>query len=132
MAEIEARARDYGLPPVRWPQGWPSNYLQANRACLVAEERGHLEPFVREALRAAFAGGVDLGGEEGFLEVARQVGLDAGHVRSRIAEPQVKERLRSYTEQAHGAGVFGVPTLRIGERLFWGDDQLEVAAAAGD
>jgi hypothetical protein len=26
--------------------------------------------------------------------------------------------------------VTGVPTLRLGERLFWGDDQLELAAAA--
>jgi hypothetical protein len=26
--------------------------------------------------------------------------------------------------------VTGVPTLRVGERLFWGDDQVEAAAAA--
>ncbi len=42
----------------------------------------------------------------------------------------VKERLRAYTDAAHAEGVQGVPTLRIGGRLFWGDDQLEIAAAA--
>src|ERR1700676_1226261 len=51
MAEVEARALAYGLPPVRWPEAWPSNYLQANRACIVAEDEGQLEPFVRPALR---------------------------------------------------------------------------------
>ena len=130
MAEIEARAHAYGLPPVRWPEGWPSNYLGANRACIVADGEGQLEPFIRTALRMAFAEGVDLGREDSFLEAARRVGLDRQAVRSGIADPRVKERLREYTDEAHAAGVIGVPTLRLGERLFWGDDQLELAAAA--
>jgi 2-hydroxychromene-2-carboxylate isomerase len=130
MADIEARARAYGLPPICWPEGWPSNYLQANRACIVAEEHGRLEPFVRAALRVAFAEGGDLGQEDGWGEAARQVDLDPAQVAGRVAEPEVKQRLRQYTEEAHGAGVIGVPTLRIGERLFWGDDQVEAAAAA--
>jgi 2-hydroxychromene-2-carboxylate isomerase len=128
MAEVEARADAYGLPPIRWPEAWPSNYLQANRACLVAEEQGRLEPFVRAALRMAFVEGVDLGDEDAFLEAARRVGLEDESVRARIAESDIKRRLREYTEEAHAAGVFGVPTLRIGEQLFWGDDQLEIAA----
>jgi 2-hydroxychromene-2-carboxylate isomerase len=129
MAEVEARARAYGLPPIRWPEGWPSSYLYANRACIVAEEHGQLEPFVRAALRMAFVEGADLGQEDVFLEAARRVGLDPDGMRVRIAEQDVKERLREYTEEAYAAGVQGVPTLRIGERLFWGDDQLEIAAA---
>jgi hypothetical protein len=40
MAEIDTRARAYGLPPMRWPEGWPGNYLRANRACIVAEAEG--------------------------------------------------------------------------------------------
>lgn len=130
MAEIEARARAYGLPPIRWPDGWPSNYLHANRACLVAEERGRLDAFLRTALRMAFAEGADLGREEAFLEAAARVELDPGEVAARIAEPDIKLRLREYTAEAVTAGVDGVPTLRIGDRLFWGDDQLEIAAAA--
>jgi 2-hydroxychromene-2-carboxylate isomerase len=130
MAEVEARARAYGLPPIRWPDGWPGNYLHANRACVVAEEHGRLEPFVRAVLRMAFVEGADLGREDAFLEAARRVGLDPDGVLARIDAPDTKERLREYTDEAHAAGVSGVPTLRIGERLFWGDDQLEIAAAA--
>jgi len=36
---------------------------------------------------------------------------------------------RAAVEAAHARGVFGVPTLAVGERLFWGDDQLELVAA---
>jgi 2-hydroxychromene-2-carboxylate isomerase len=32
MAEVERRALAYGLPPVRWPDPWPGNYLTAMRA----------------------------------------------------------------------------------------------------
>ena len=130
MAEVEARGRVYGLPPVKWPDGWPSNYLSANRASVVAEEERVLEQFARTALRMAFAEGADLSQEDAILGTARRVGLDPERVRARIAEPEIKDRLRRYTDEAYAAGVHGVPTLKIGDRLFWGDDQLEIAAAA--
>jgi 2-hydroxychromene-2-carboxylate isomerase len=128
MAEVAARASAYGLPPVRWPDGWPGNYLHANRACLVAEEEGALAGFATAALRAAFVRGVDLSDDEAVLDVAQGVELDRERVRERMAAPEIKERLRANTDEAHAAGVIGVPTLRVGGRLFWGDDQLEIAA----
>ncbi|MEE7560986.1 2-hydroxychromene-2-carboxylate isomerase, partial [Xanthomonas sp. Kuri4-2] len=43
-------------------------------------------------------------------------------VAAAIAAPEVKATLRANTEAALAAGVFGVPTLAIGEELFWGND----------
>jgi len=40
-----------------------------------------------------------------------------------------KAALREATEAAIAAGVFGVPTLRIGSELFWGLDAVPMAAA---
>lgn len=40
-----------------------------------------------------------------------------------------KAALREATEAAIAAGVFGVPTLRIGAELFWGVDALPMAEA---
>jgi 2-hydroxychromene-2-carboxylate isomerase len=127
MAEIEARAGHYGLPALRWPEGWPGHYLHANRACLAAGEQGRLESYARTALRMAFAEGRDLSQPQEVLEAARRCGLDPEWVTGRIAEQDLKDRLRAETEAAHARGVFGVPTLAIGERLYWGDDQLELA-----
>ncbi len=44
--------------------------------------------------------------------------------------PEVKFALRAATEAAGARGVFGVPTVAVGEELFWGDDRLEDAATA--
>ena len=128
MAEIEARAAHYGLPPLRWPDPWPGHYLQAMRACVAAAEQDRLEPFARTALRMAFTEGHDLSQPEEVLDAARRSGLDPEWLQARIAHQDIKDRLRAATEAAHALGVLGVPTLAIGERLFWGDDQLELAA----
>jgi hypothetical protein len=37
--------------------------------------------------------------------------------------------LRAKTEAAIAAGVFGVPTLALGEELFWGTDAMGMARA---
>jgi 2-hydroxychromene-2-carboxylate isomerase len=41
----------------------------------------------------------------------------------------VKRELRAATDEAIALGVFGVPTLRVDGRLFWGVDSLEMVAA---
>lgn len=41
----------------------------------------------------------------------------------------VKQRLRDNTDAALAAGVFGVPTLACGGRLFWGHDALPMLRA---
>lgn len=46
----------------------------------------------------------------------------------RIAEPEVKEALRRNTEEAVARGVFGVPTIAVGNELFWGADATAMAA----
>ena len=44
------------------------------------------------------------------------------------ASDAVKQRLRSATDAALVRGLFGVPTLGIDDKLFWGADALEMAA----
>ena len=61
-----------------------------------------------------------------WAELVNQVGLpDADR---RIADSEVKAALRRNTDEAIARGVFGVPTLTIGEELFWGVDATQMAA----
>ena len=47
---------------------------------------------------------------------------------ARIAETEVKDTLRRYTDEAIALGVFGVPTLVLRDELFWGLDATQMAA----
>lgn len=44
------------------------------------------------------------------------------------AEP-LKQRVRANTERATALGLFGAPSFRVGEELFWGSDRLDEALA---
>jgi 2-hydroxychromene-2-carboxylate isomerase len=46
-----------------------------------------------------------------------------------ISDAEVRAALRAANDEAVACGVFGVPTVRVGTALFWGDDRLEEAAA---
>jgi 2-hydroxychromene-2-carboxylate isomerase len=127
MAEIERRVRDYGLPAMRWPDPWPSNYLLAMRACVVAFAAGRGREFIRAAYRGAFQRGEELGIPAHVWKAARAAGLEPDAVQAAVAAPETKRALRDATEAAHARGVFGVPTLAVGQELFWGDDRLEAA-----
>ncbi|HTC60335.1 MAG TPA: DsbA family protein [Solirubrobacteraceae bacterium] len=130
IAEVERRARDYGLEAVRWPEPWPTNYLYAMRAATYAFQVGRGREFAIEAFRHAFAHGQDLALEENVLQAAERAGLDSEAVDEATRDPEIKLALRGATDAAHTLGVLGVPTIAVGEELFWGDDRLRDAAGA--
>jgi 2-hydroxychromene-2-carboxylate isomerase len=129
MAEVERRASRYGLPPLRWPDPWPTNYLFAMRVATYAFQMGRGREFTMQAFRQAFQHGHDLAVQEHVLEAAGKAGLDTEAAADAAGDPEIKLALRAATDAAHGLGVFGVPTIAVGEELFWGEDRLGDAAA---
>jgi 2-hydroxychromene-2-carboxylate isomerase len=129
MAEIERRTRSYRLPPMRWPDPWPGDYLQAMRAVTYAFTVGRGREFTMTAFRNAFQRGVDLAIPGRVLETAQQAGFERGEVERAIQDPAIKTALREATDTAYEIGVFGVPTIAIDDELFWGDDRLPDAVS---
>ena len=130
IAEVERRARERGLPPLRWPDPYPGNTLIAMRAATHAQRRGREVEFAMAGFRTAFTQGLDVTELDVVLSAAERAGIDPEEVRDAVNDPEVKAALRVATEDAHARGVIGVPTLAVGERLFWGDDRLDEATAA--
>lgn len=128
MAEVERRAAGYGLQPVVWPRGWPNPTLTAMRAATFAQGAGRTVAFSLAAFRQAFAAGRDLSEPDNVLIAAAACELHPRAVLKGIESRAVKDSLRAATEEAAGLGVTGVPTVAVGDRLFWGDDRLEDAA----
>ena len=115
------QARRWGIP-VRFPHEHPFNPLALLRLAIACDCRPEA---VQRIFRFVWRDGrlPDLPIE--WAELAHDLGLpDAAE---RIAGPDVKERLRRNTDEALARGVFGVPTLAIGETLFFGADAMEMA-----
>jgi 2-hydroxychromene-2-carboxylate isomerase len=130
MRECERRAQAYGLPPFRWPDPFPGNSLLAMRAATFAKEIGRAVSFSLAGFRQAFAAGRDLSQPDNVLLAAAASELHPRALLAAIERDTIKARLREATEQAGDRGVRGVPSLLVGEEVFWGDDRLDDAAAA--
>jgi 2-hydroxychromene-2-carboxylate isomerase len=130
VAEIERRASAYGLPPIVWPDPSPANSLTAMRVATFAKQTGRTVSFSLAAFRQAFAAGKDLTDVDNVMIAGAACELHPRALESAIKTGIVKDALRAATDAAYAAGVVGVPTVRVGEQLFWGDDRLEEAVEA--
>ena len=130
IAEVERRAAERGLMAIRWPDPWPANSLQAMRAATFAQQIGRTVAFSLAAFRQAFAGGRDLSEVDNVVIAAAACELHPKALLKAIETQSVKDRLREATAEAYERGVRGVPSVAVGDRVFWGDDRLEEAAAA--
>ena len=123
LCVFEAQRR--GIP-FRFPPAHPFNPLKPLRllTALEADPRA-----VRAVMDCIWREGLDLGTEAGWGATCTKLGLDAAAAAALIDAPEAKSRLRASTEEAIAAGLFGVPTLRIDDELFWGLDALPMAQA---
>jgi 2-hydroxychromene-2-carboxylate isomerase len=130
IAEIEERAAAYGLPPLIWPDPWPGEMLNAMRVATFAKQTGRTVSFSLAAFRQQFAAGKDLSVPDNVLIAAAACELHPRALESAVKTKGVKDGLREATDEAAAAGVFGVPSVRVGNEVFWGDDRLEEAVEA--
>jgi 2-hydroxychromene-2-carboxylate isomerase len=115
------RARRLGLP-LRMPPAHPFNPLAALRLIIAA---GSDRRAAATVLQAVFGEGRDLTDQAVIADLAAQLGV--ADPQRTLADAGVKQRLRENTLWASSRGVFGVPTLLIGEELFWGHDAFDMA-----
>jgi 2-hydroxychromene-2-carboxylate isomerase len=130
LRACERRAEAYGLPPIRWPDPFPGNSLLAMRAATFAKEIGRTVSFSLAAFRQAFAAGRDLSESDNVLLAAAASEIHPRALLAAVERDAIKARLRAATDRAGDLGVIGVPSVVVGGEVFWGDDRLEVAAAA--
>jgi 2-hydroxychromene-2-carboxylate isomerase len=132
MREAERRAAERGLPGLRWPEGWPveTYSIPAMRAATFAAEIGRGTAFALAAFRQQFNAGRTMSDVDNVLLAGAACELHPKALLAALERDAIKQRLKDATEDAIERGVPGVPTVRVGEKLFWGDDRLEEAAEA--
>ena len=129
-AELERLAAARGLQPLQWPPGWPGDTALAMRVATYAKSIGRVVAFSLAAFRQAFAAGRDLSDPDSVVIAAAACEMHPAAVLKAAETRGVADALARATADAAAAGVRGVPALRVGDRVFHGDAELEAAAAA--
>ncbi len=96
------------------------------RAALVAKDEGRFREFHYPAYRARWAEAVDISKPERVQSLLDGAGLDGDAALQRARSDEVGQRLERDTQAAVERGVFGVPTMFVGDEMFWGNDRFEL------
>jgi 2-hydroxychromene-2-carboxylate isomerase len=108
----------FGAPPTH-----PFNPLLALRMASIVPEPDRSR-LVHALFDATWGGGTGIDTEHKVVALANGVGLDGDALARRAAEADAKALLKQQTDEAIAAGVFGVPTMRVDDELFWGFDSF--------
>lgn len=105
----------------------PKEWLDSSRAhkgLYFAREQGQERAYVDLVFQKTFGSG-GLAGDDSILRaVAEQLGWDVDGFVGYVTSAQADEAYAAANQAAHERGVFGVPTMMIGEEMWWGNDRL--------
>jgi len=123
--QVLRRAHERGLH-IEPPPAHPFNPLLALRIAGDPSLGAELQAKVISALfDATWGGGPGIGDPATITRVLTRAGLDGAGLVAAASTSEAKARLRSSSEAALRAGVFGVPTMIVDGELFWGDDSID-------
>jgi 2-hydroxychromene-2-carboxylate isomerase len=129
VRDVERLCAHLGLGFKR-PEPFPAHSLLAGRVGTVGVAEGWIERFAPATYKAEFAEGKRIDDPAAIGEVLTGLGLDAQQILARAQSDEIKGALRTTTEEAQNAGIFGAPSFITADgELFWGNDRLEQALA---
>ena len=97
------------------------------KAALVAKDAGRFRDFHYPAYRTRWVEAKDVADPAVVRALLAGAGLDADAALARAQTEELAARLKADTQAAIERGVFGVPTVFVGDEMFWGNDRFELA-----
>ncbi|MBB4023881.1 MULTISPECIES: 2-hydroxychromene-2-carboxylate isomerase [Roseobacteraceae] len=119
--DLNRWAEEYGLP-LTFPKSLASEKL--NKAFLYAMAKGEGEAFIRTAWDRVWGEGADLADPALLDELAKQFGWNPDVLSAWVSSKDATDQYEASTQAAHEAGVFGTPTMIVGDQMWWGNDRI--------
>jgi 2-hydroxychromene-2-carboxylate isomerase len=124
--DVERLTRHFGLP-LATPSTYPRPSLLAARVAQAGMAAGWCRVFALACYRANFGQDRDIADAAVIGDILTGLGLDADAVLAAALAPDNKAALAATVERALSLGIFGAPSFRVADELFWGQDRLEQA-----
>ena len=126
--DLERLCAKHALP-FRQPSQFPRNSLLAARVACLAVSEPWGPDFVRAVYHANFVLDRDISRPETLTPILEALGQPPAPLLARAEAAETKAALRTATDSARALGIFGAPTVVVGQEIFWGNDRLEDAIA---
>lgn len=129
--DLDRFAKRYGVP-LKFNPHFPINTLLLMRAVTGIQLR-HPERFTAFTdclFNALWVEGLSLDDPSTVASVLSDNGFDPVEVLALTGDEEVKAALKENTERAVQRGVFGAPSMFVGDQLFFGQDRLDFVIEA--
>ncbi|MGY3305535.1 2-hydroxychromene-2-carboxylate isomerase [Pseudomonas sp. PvR086] len=129
--DLDRYAKRYGVP-LKFNPHFPINTLMLMRAVTGMQLRHpeRFQAFIDCLFHALWVEGRSLDDPAIVAAVLMQNGFDPNEVLALTADENVKAALKKNTEEAVQRGVFGAPSMFVGNQLFFGQDRLDFVLEA--
>ena len=123
--DLQRFAVQYDVPFNRNPH-FPINTLMLMRAAVGLQMRNDTRQmeFIQAVFEAMWVESRNLNDLAETGAVLHEAGFDAAAMLALVSQQDVKDRLKVLTQEAVDRGVFGAPTMFVGDAMFWGQDRL--------
>jgi len=129
-SDLQRWVKKYG---VGWEPNQHFRHIDLNfllRGAIAAIKLGVGPDFVSKVFTGLYAQVLDLGNVEILKDFLKKNELPADRILELMAQEEVSEELKARNKAAEEAGLFGTPTFRIGEEIYFGNDRLPFVEAA--
>lgn len=114
----------HGLTKYRQNPHFPVNTLLIMRGLVAARRLGVGEAYLATVSSAMWEQGLKMDDPAVVAEALAKAGLDAKAILEATQDPEVKAELIASTDAAAARGVFGIPTIFVGDEMFFGKERL--------
>ncbi|MVT54216.1 2-hydroxychromene-2-carboxylate isomerase [Bradyrhizobium yuanmingense] len=129
-SDLQRWVKKYG---VGWEPNQHFRHIDLNfllRGAIAAIKLGAGPDFVSKVFSGLYAQVLDLGNADILKDFLKKNELPADRILELMAQEEIFEELRARNKAAEEAGLFGTPTFRIGEEIYFGNDRLPFVEAA--
>jgi len=129
--DYERHARRYGVP-FKENQHFPIITLFLMRAVTGIQLRRpeQLQQLLGCVFKALWIDALNLNDPQLTADILTGGGFDPADIERLAQDPDTKAALKATTEEAVKRGVFGAPTLFVGEQMFFGQDRMDFVREA--
>ena len=124
MLETRRFVEKHGLSKFTMNPHFPVITLLSMRGAMVAEREGRLMEYLDQMLFHMWEEPKKMDDPEVFVEALNSSGFDGASIAEQTQDPEIKAALMSNTEQAVERGAFGIPTIYVGDEMFFGKERL--------
>jgi 2-hydroxychromene-2-carboxylate isomerase len=130
IADLQRWAKHYRVSFAPSPFWQGIDFAGLGRGLFVALDEGREADYVNAVYPAVYGKPVDLGQRSELIGVLDKAGFDGARLLDRAEARDYVARLERSTNEAAERGVFGSPTMFIGDQMFFGNDRLDFVTDA--